>query len=201
MHSAERTTPCRIIGRRSSSECAALCRNIGRRDSSVARFFPRLFSGTHSCAIVFAPVPSREHETLRLLFQNRPELAPALLREAGVRQLSGQDQIMLYSDLILAALSDAARKAFEMTPEGYKYQSPLIRDSIEKGLVQGRAEGREEGRTEGMARSILAVLEARSIPVSAELRTRIMACSDLGQLSQWLRRAVTAVSADELITQ
>jgi len=120
---------------------------------------------------------------------------------SGVRQLSGQDQIMLYSDLILAALSDAARKAFEMIPEGYKFQSPLIRDSIEKGLVQGRAEGREEGRTEGMARSVLAVLEARSIPVSPELRTRILACSDPGQLSQWLRRAATAVSADELITQ
>ncbi|HMA97006.1 MAG TPA: hypothetical protein VKP30_30185 [Polyangiaceae bacterium] len=86
------------------------------------------------------------------------------------------------------------------TLRGLEYQSPLIRDSVEKGLVQGRAEGREEGRTEGMARSILAVLEARSIPVAPELRTRIMDCSDLEQLSEWLRRAARATSADELIT-
>jgi hypothetical protein len=51
------------------------------------------------------------------------------------------DNQALYLDLIEAALGDAARKAFEMLPETYKFQGP----SYSKGRVEGRAEGRVEG--------------------------------------------------------
>jgi len=124
----------------------------------------------------------------------------ALAAMHGVSQLT-DERYVLYGDLILAALSDATREALKMNPEGYKYQSPLIRDSIEKGLVQGREEGRAEGRAEEKARCVLDVLETRSVPVSPELRTRITTCSDLEQLTLWLRRAVAVTTADELITQ
>lgn len=116
---------------------------------------------------------------------------------AGASHVSDPDQFVLYSDLILNALSEAARKALQMIPEGYQYQTPLIRESIEKGQREGRAAGRAAEK----ALSVLEVFEARDIPVSTEHRERILGCSDLDVLSQWLKRAVTVASADELFTQ
>ena len=113
----------------------------------------------------------------------------ALAAMSGIRHLSDRDQYVLYSDLILAALSDAARKALQMIPEGYQYQSPLIRESIEKG------------RALGQALSVIEVFEAREIPVSDEQRSRILGCSDLEMLSHWLKQAVTVASVDELFAQ
>ncbi len=117
----------------------------------------------------------------------------ALAAFEGVTHLGDRDQFVIYSDLILAALSEAARKALQMLPTGYQFQSPLIRESIEKGLVQGR--------TQEKALSVLEVFEARDIAVSEVQRTRILACADLEQLSHWLKRAVTVQAADELFTQ
>jgi predicted transposase YdaD len=84
-----------------------------------------------------------------------------------------------------------------MIPQGYQYKTPYIRDAIE----QGRTEGRTEGRAEGQARSVLEVFEARQIIVSEEQRSRILACTDLAQLSQWHKRALRVTSVEELFTQ
>lgn len=125
----------------------------------------------------------------------------ALAAMSAVTHLGDRDRFVLYSDLILAALSDAARKALQMIPEGYQFQSPIIRESIEKGLVQGRAEGRAEGRALEKALSVLEVFEARAIPVSTDHRNRILACTDLECLSRWHKRAIKVASVDELFTQ
>ncbi|MFJ4655067.1 hypothetical protein ACIP5Y_27645 [Nocardia sp. NPDC088792] len=45
---------------------------------------------------------------------------------------------------------------------------------------------------------MLTVLEARGIEVSATTRERITQCVDPALLEVWLRRAVTAESAEEL---
>jgi predicted transposase YdaD len=84
-----------------------------------------------------------------------------------------------------------------MIPRGYQYKTPYIRNAIE----QGRVEGRTEGRIEGQALSVLEVFEAREIAVSEEQRSRILACTDLEQLSQWLKRALKVTSVEELFTQ
>jgi hypothetical protein len=60
------------------------------------------------------------------------------------------------------------------------------------------AQGKEEGKAEGEAKSILAVLAARRIPVTSDQRTAIERCTDLRQLDEWLRRAATAESTDEV---
>ncbi|MGC4070643.1 MAG: hypothetical protein QM784_39425 [Polyangiaceae bacterium] len=67
-----------------------------------------------------------------------------------------------------------------MIPEGYQFKSPIIRESIEKGLIQGRAEGRALEK----ALSVLEAFEARDIPVSPDQRGRVLACTDLEQLSR-----------------
>ena len=94
-----------------------------------------------------------------------------------------------YYDLIKASLSDAARKAFDMFPANYEYQ--------DEGLRRAKA----EGKAEASAKAILAVLQARGLPVSAEQRERILAATDLDQLDRWLRSAATASSAGALFPQ
>jgi hypothetical protein len=60
-------------------------------------------------------------------------------------------------------------------------------------------EGRAKGRAEGRAQSIVTVLEARDVEVPEDIRKRILACRSLRQLNQWLKRAVTATSAGEVV--
>ncbi len=103
------------------------------------------------------------------------------------------DYSVLYSDLILDALSEAARKALQMIPQGYEFKTPFIRDALQKGEAKGRAEGRAEG--------VLAVLEARGLVVSDHHREKILSSADAETLAVWLRRAVTVSCVDELFVQ
>lgn len=58
-----------------------------------------------------------------------------------------------------------------------------------------------EAEAKGRAESVLVVLEARGIAVSDVQRQEILGCHDLGRLNRWLRRAVLAASADELMAE
>lgn len=89
---------------------------------------------------------------------------------------------MLCFALIESSLGDAARKSFEMLPQGQRFMSDTQRRSF----------------AEGQAKAILRVLERRGVPVSAEQRERILGCADFATLEAWLDRAVTAATAEEL---
>ncbi|MFF3392586.1 hypothetical protein ACFYW1_16875 [Streptomyces sp. NPDC002669] len=60
---------------------------------------------------------------------------------------------------------------------------------------------RDESRAKGLAESVLLVLQARGIAVTDELRERIGSCGDSRLLLQWLNRAATATTADEVFTE
>jgi hypothetical protein len=128
-----------------------------------------------------------------------PEIAARIgyAANVAVSQLSDRDKIVLYADIIFSSLSEAARKALQMIPQGYEFQSSIIRESIQKGEATGEA----RGEAKGQARGVLQVLEARGLPVSDAHRERILACADLEILAVWMRRSVTVTSADELFTQ
>lgn len=110
----------------------------------------------------------------------------ALAAAAGVGLISDESLFVLYSDLIAAALSEAARKAFQMLPPGYQFQSEIVRKSI------------EQGRTADRAAAVLDVLETRGLPITDAQRERILGTKELETLTLWLRRAVTVASADAL---
>jgi hypothetical protein len=55
------------------------------------------------------------------------------------------------------------------------------------------------GRAERGAEDILTILSARGIIVSAEIRQQILACHDLRRLNAWLKRALTATTASDVI--
>ncbi len=106
----------------------------------------------------------------------------------------------LYYDLILNALSLAARKELEaMYLKNHEYVSDFARKYVAEGEAKGKAKGKAEGRLEGEALSILRFLEARGIAVDEASRQRILACTDQATLDQWLKRAVVATTAAEVL--
>lgn len=107
---------------------------------------------------------------------------------------SPDDVGLHYWDTLLAVLGDAIRRTLEMDMKNWKPRS----DWGKRFLADTLAEGRKEGRAEGRAASIVELLEARGIPLEPTLRQRITACTDFDVLTQWLRRAATATSADEV---
>jgi hypothetical protein len=98
-------------------------------------------------------------------------------------------------DMLLVALSKAARDLWEehMTVVDYEYRSELFREL--------KARGKTEGKAEGKADSVLRVLSRRGVPVPAAVEEQIRACADLDLLDTWLDRALTAVSAEDVIAQ
>lgn len=102
----------------------------------------------------------------------------------------GRDRFLLYFGLIRAALSEAARKAFQMLPQGAQFFDESQQKSFEKGQAAGRAAEK--------AADVLDVLETRGLVATAEQRERIIACADFDTLKLWLRRAVTVTAIDAL---
>jgi hypothetical protein len=96
-----------------------------------------------------------------------------------------EERARFYGDLVLSSLNEAARQALEAMMKGYEYQSDFAKKYV----------------AEGEARALLAVLRARSIPVSEAVRERIIAEKDAERLERWLERATVASSAAEVIDE
>ncbi len=129
--------------------------------------------------------------------QEEPDRALEMAKAALVacQGLEG-DRALHYVELVFVSLNEVAKTALEkiMASGHFEFQS----DFALKHRGAGRAEGRVEGRMEGRAEAVLLVLEARGLPISDETRTRILACTDLAILDQWVRRAATITAVDEL---
>jgi hypothetical protein len=99
----------------------------------------------------------------------------------------------LYTDLVLYALAGAAREALEieMNLTNYEFKSDFFKLKL--------AEGEARGEARGKARAVLAVLAARGLAVSDEIRSRVLACTDLSTLDRWIARAATASTADDVV--
>jgi hypothetical protein len=117
-------------------------------------------------------------------------------------------------------VDDALRAHLEKrVMEHREYRSELFRGIFKKGAAEGKVEGRAEGRAkgeaegrakgeaegrakgeaEGRAKGILAVLDAREIPVSDAIRSRILGCTDIETLDAWIRRAAVVSKAAEVV--
>jgi hypothetical protein len=76
--------------------------------------------------------------------------------------------------------------------------SPYAKKHYGMGRDDGRAEGLAEGEAKGEAKAVLAVLEARGIAVSEQIRARILHCTDLALLEEWVRRSATVTAPGDL---
>lgn len=69
----------------------------------------------------------------------------------------------------------------------YEFKSDFARHYIAIGMARG------------WPRAVLLVLEGRGVGVPDGVREQIADCTDLDQLDAWLRRAVTATTAEEVV--
>ena len=105
----------------------------------------------------------------------------ALAATTAVHELD-RDRFLLYFGLIRAALSEAARKAFQMLPQGAQFFDESLQQSFNRGK----------------SAAVLAFLEARGLQISDAQRERILGTTDIETLDRWIRRAAMISSVDAL---
>jgi hypothetical protein len=143
-----------------------------------------------------------------------PELAVLSALAHGGRQDGGKtletlvdayraldaDHRALYHDVVSATLPQAARLYLEalVKLKNYEYQSDFARHYFGQGKAEGMAEGKVVGEAEGVAKAILAVLSARGVCVSPDVRARILGCGDLAQLETLVKRAGVVSTVEKL---
>jgi hypothetical protein len=154
--------------------------------------------------LAWDPTESPTHALLAAVFEADGDGAEDRLLAAleGLHTFSARRR-MVYEEMLLSRHG----KERVMTAI-HQSRSPQVQAILDKwpGYVPNEMElqsylyvtGEEHGRAGGHAEAILELLEQREIPVSASVRERILACRNLDQVRQWLRRAVRAESAEAI---
>jgi hypothetical protein len=102
---------------------------------------------------------------------------------------------LLYYDLVVASLGEAARKALQaMDPAKYEFQSEFAK----RYLSEGRAEGAAKGKAEGKAELVLKLLSLKFGDVSAETRQRVETAS-MDELDLWAERVLSAQRLEDVL--
>ena len=109
-----------------------------------------------------------------------------------------EDQRRLYSRLIAAALSHAARKELEMSPQTVWLFNESQRTLFAEGKAEGKAEGVAIGLVKGEAGAVLKILAGRGIALSDLQRAQIRECTDRDVLDRWIDHALVVSSVEEL---
>ena len=94
-------------------------------------------------------------------------------------------RLATYTVLVRSAVSESARQALE------DLMTTKFRDTFVDRLLA-------EGEAKGEARTILRVLAARGLEAPADVRERVLSCTDVSQLDIWADKAVTAASLEEV---
>src|SRR5690606_6408550 len=125
--------------------------------------------------------------------QWREPLAQVLRAPHGADGFAG---LLRYVSLVMEELQfeEFRDKLVALIPSSETYVMTIAQQLEAKGRDQGLA----EGEAKGLRAALLAVLEARGLPISAKHRAHIAACTDSATLDQWVRAAATTESADAL---
>lgn len=106
-----------------------------------------------------------------------------------------EDRARLHFDLVLASLSEAARKELKtMDPAKYEYQSDFAKHYV----AQGRLEGKAEGELRGRAELIIRLLNLRFGPPPPGALSRIGTAS-IEELDAIGERLLTAQTLEEAL--
>jgi predicted transposase/invertase (TIGR01784 family) len=91
---------------------------------------------------------------------------------------------------------ETARTSTFSAEEWEAYDRAKMAEQDARGAL---AVAHQEGLVEGKRDSLLQILKLRSITTTAVERDRISRCSDLGVLDRWLKNALSANSASEIL--
>ena len=101
---------------------------------------------------------------------------------------------MLYFDLILSHLSQAARASLQtMDPSKYEYQSDFAKRYFSEGREKGRVEGRAEGTASVLSK--LLALKFGELDAATAERLRTASATELGR---WAEQILTASNLEEV---
>ena len=209
------TWPVYVMGLRARLSCPACVLVITPSDpvADWCRAPIEVGPGSTVCPLVIGPasVPiiddvaraedDPELAVLSVMAHGQEPHAEAIGRAALLATLKLEDERqLLYSDLVFAALSEAAKNALEelMASGNYEYQSDFAKKHQAAGRAEGRAEGESTGECKGLVRALLTLLQTRGLDLSTEHRALITACADVAQLETWIRKAAAATSSEEL---
>jgi hypothetical protein len=143
-------------------------------------------------------MPSFLHEVVIDMFRQRPTLAVDLLTEPlGIAVPEFQTVRVSPGDLT------------DVKPTEYRADAVVTLNVAEDPVfavvveVQLSVDEQREakGKAEGKAEDVLAILDARNIPVPDDVRVKIAACTDVDQLDTWIRRAATAATIEDVVGQ
>jgi hypothetical protein len=76
-----------------------------------------------------------------------------------------------------------------------------VLEIAEARWAEGESAGVVKGKVEGKVEAVLAILATRGVSVGHEVRAGIEACEDAATLDQWIVRAVTASSAEGILSE
>jgi hypothetical protein len=148
--------------------------------------------------IVVASQLPRDRTTLLVrLMAAGPLLAPAVKEVAALPPDAYERAI---AEPILLQFQHMLGQSPTRDPDEQEFIMAMLK-SWEEGKAEARAEGRAEGRAETQANAVLTVLRVRGIEVPEAARERILAETDLDQLSRWLEKAIVASSIGQVIDQ
>jgi hypothetical protein len=145
------------------------------------------------------------------LYEQSPRLARDYLTEysaaAGdgvVERWRELSQFLLYKYMDGNVKDEHGKVTHPGYPESwYRKVAEATGDRLKMGKLQAELEREEEARekTRLIADAVLALLEAREVPVDSETRTQIEQSDDPDKLEKWLVRAATATSAVDLLVE
>ncbi len=96
---------------------------------------------------------------------------------------------------------DAYHKMIDEIQQVRDLASAKYVEGLTEGFTKGEASGFTKGEASGLCRALFAILAARSLSVTPEVRARIEACKDDAVLDQWIARATTASSMAEVFAE
>jgi len=101
-----------------------------------------------------------------------------------------------------AEQAQAQAEQAQVQIEQAQAQAEQAQAQVEQAQAQAeQAQAQAEQAMAGMRASILALLDARQIPVSDEIRERLESCQETVTLQRWLIQATTATNLDEIFAE
>ncbi|MCD0443789.1 hypothetical protein LO763_09155 [Glycomyces sp. A-F 0318] len=155
----------------------------------------------HAITDLHAPGASAGTAMLSAIFHgNGPDRVAVLNALDQVLATIDKEEAGCRIGVVFTALNEESAKVLEaiMATTKFEYHSEWTDSLRKEGREQGREQGREEGQLKQARKSLLAVLQRRSMPVTAETRKFIDSCGDLDQLQAWLVAAAIADNLDEV---
>ena len=127
-----------------------------------------------------------------IMYGNDPDSVEIVAASHEAAALFDEERKGYYHELLYSVFNGPARRALEAImnlPDNYQYQFPPWRAAQAKGKAEAKAQ------------DVLAFLHARGLAIPAAVRDRVLACTDLDVLDQWIARAATCDCAEELFVE